>query len=209
MSETRGRPWSSMAILGASGILLVLAGAVDLALRADRPLDMDLGWYGFLDAHRIPAIESIAIALNYIGGTLSMTIVSIAVVTVFLVLRRFRDAATVGLAVGLATAISTLIKLSLNRPRPAGGVTDVETSSFPSGHATAAAAITVALALIFSRVWIWALAAIWIVAMALSRTYLLVHWASDVLAGAVLGSSVALLVYTLVHVLLSRRTIRA
>jgi len=206
MSETRGHQWSSMVILGVSGILLVLAGAVDLELRADRPLGFDVGWYEMLDAHRVPALQSIAIALNYIGGTLSMTIISIAVVVLFLVLRRFRDAATVGLSVGLATAISTLIKLSLNRPRPAGGVTDVETSSFPSGHATAAAALTVALALIFSRAWIWALAALWIVAMALSRTYLLVHWASDVLAGAVLGSSVALLVYTLVHVFVARRT---
>jgi undecaprenyl-diphosphatase len=206
MSEARERPWSSMAILGASGILLVLAGAVDLELRADRPLGFDVAWYEFLDAHRIPAVESLAIALNYIGGTLSMTIISIAVVALLLVLRRFQDAATVGLSVGLATAISTLIKLSLNRPRPAGGVTDVETSSFPSGHATAAAALTIALALIFSRVWIWALAALWIVAMALSRNYLLVHWASDVLAGAVLGSSVALLVYALVHALRARRT---
>ncbi|NYF09005.1 undecaprenyl-diphosphatase [Leifsonia sp. AK011] len=206
MSEVGVRRWPSMAILGASGILLVLAGAVDLALRADRPLGFDLAWYELLDTHRVPALESLAIALNYIGGTLSMTIITIAVVALLLVLRRFRDAATVGLSVGLATAISTLIKLSLNRPRPAGGVTDVETSSFPSGHATAAAALTVALALIFMRVWIWALAALWVVAMALSRTYLLVHWASDVLAGAVLGASVAVLVYTIVHVFIGRRT---
>lgn len=206
MTEHRERPWPSMAILGVGGVLLVLAGAVDLVLRAERPLDMDLGWYGLLDAHRIPMIESIAVALNYIGGTLSMTIISIAVVALFLVLRRFRDAAIVGLSVGLATGISTLIKLSLNRPRPGGGVLDVETSSFPSGHATAAAALTIALALIFSRVWVWALAVIWIVAMALSRTYLLVHWASDVLAGAVLGTSVAVLVFTVIHLVLARRT---
>jgi len=183
--------------LGATGILLVIAAAAGLGLSGPHPLGIDSAWLDFVDTHRVPALESIALALNYIGGTLSMTIISVVVVIVFLVLRRFRDAITVGLSVGLATAISTLIKLALGRPRPLGGVTDVETSSFPSGHATAAAALTVALTLVFSRAWLWALAAIWIVAMALSRTYLMVHWASDVMAGAVLGASVAVVVFTL------------
>ena len=187
---------STMLALGAAGVLLVVAAAVALGQTGLHPLGLDSAWLEFVDRHRVPALESVALVLNYVGGTLSMTILSVVGVVVFLLLRRFRDAITLGLAVGLATAISTLIKLSLGRPRPLGGVTDVETSSFPSGHATAAAAVTVAIALIFSRAWLWAIAAVWIVAMALSRTYLMVHWASDVMAGAVLGTSIALVVFT-------------
>jgi undecaprenyl-diphosphatase len=43
------------------------------------------------------------------------------------------------------------------------------------------------------------LAAVWIPLMAVSRNYLLVHWLSDVIAGAILGASVAFVVAALVR----------
>jgi undecaprenyl-diphosphatase len=43
-------------------------------------------------------------------------------------------------------------------------------------------------------VWWWTLAALGIVGMAWSRTYLQVHWLSDVVAGSLLGIGIALLV---------------
>ena len=55
-----------------------------------------------------------------------------------------------------------------------------------------------AIALAFPQVWSWVLAAVWVPLMAVSRTYLLVHWATDVLAAAVLGASVALIVAAVV-----------
>lgn len=189
---------SPVAIAGAVGLALVVTAAIALGALGDGPTWLDTAWYETLAAHRVPALEAVALALNYIGGTLSMTLISLAAVIVLLVLRRVPEAITVGLSVALATAISTLIKIILGRPRPPDGTVDLETSSFPSGHATAAAALTVAIALLYSRLWLWVLAVAWILLMALSRTYLLVHWATDVLAGAVLGASVALLVFAIV-----------
>ena len=65
-------------------------------------------------------------------------------------------------------------------------------ASFPSGHAAYAGATAVALVLLFTapgprRALWWLLAALGIVGMAWSRTYLQVHWLSDVVAGALLG----------------------
>jgi membrane-associated phospholipid phosphatase len=69
--------------------------------------------------------------------------------------------------------------------------------SVPSGHASYAGATAVAIVLLFSHpgthrlIW-WSLAGLAIAGMAWSRTYLQVHWLSDVLAGALLGIDIAL-----------------
>ncbi len=62
--------------------------------------------------------------------------------------------------------------------------------SFPSGHVTAAAAGMVSLCL--SRGRKWALpSAVWVLAMAFSRNYLMAHYPSDVLFAAVIGAASA------------------
>ena len=59
-------------------------------------------------------------------------------------------------------------------------------ASFPSGHTTAAMAATAALFFLLKRPWRWWL---WLfpVLMGLSRLYLVVHYPTDVLAGALVG----------------------
>jgi hypothetical protein len=71
-----------------------------------------------------------------------------------------------------------------------------------SGHSTYAGATCVALVLLFTtpgtrRRWWWALASLGAVGMAWSRTYLQVHWLTNVTAGALLGSGVSLLAFAI------------
>ena len=68
--------------------------------------------------------------------------------------------------------------------------------AFPSGHTTAAFALFTLLALQYSRPAIQATAAIAAIMVAISRVYLMVHWITDVMAGAVVGMSIAILVYS-------------
>lgn len=91
------------------------------------------------------------------------------------------------------SAASSAAKLAFERPRPPlgdAGIAAVGTLpsswSFPSGHATTAFAAAVALGLLCPRLRLPAL--VLAAAVALSRVYLGVHYAADVVAGAALGA---------------------
>ncbi len=180
-----------VAVIGIA--FVVLAGVTIRFIWQDKPLPVDLWWHDAMAAHRNGVADTIARFLNTAGGTLSMTLVTAVVVVLLLVARQRRQALIVAVTVALASGLCTGLKVAIARPRPLDGIVDFGTDSFPSGHTTTAAALAIAIALAFPRVWSWALAGVWVAGMALSRTYLLVHWSSDVIAGAVLGASVAVL----------------
>ena len=194
-------------LLGTFGIAAVVLAGVGIATAGQNlPVGLDQGWHDVLAAHRLPAADAIALFLNIAGGTLVMTIVSVVIVVVLLFFRQFQASFSIAVTMALATGLSSVIKSVIARPRPSDGTVDVASNAFPSGHATAAAAITVALLIAFPRVWTWVLAGAWIPLVAISRNYLLVHWLSDVIGGVVLGASVALLVSGLVQGFLKKRS---
>lgn len=101
------------------------------------------------------------------------------------------------LAVVPAQVVATLSKLLYDRPRPDDRLMEAFTASFPSGHATNAAVMGLAFVLILvppgTRRTRWLTLALgYALVMAWTRTYLRVHWASDVTAGLLLGTCCAL-----------------
>lgn len=108
-----------------------------------------------------------------------------------------REAWLICAALGpIAIALNYLVKLIVKRPRPVleglpplGGAPS--SLSFPSAHATSGFAVATAM----SRVEpLGALAFLLALALALGRPYLGMHYPSDVLAGAVLGVLLGLIV---------------
>ncbi len=121
----------------------------------------------------------------------------IAVSALLLLFRRARSggfAALTGMTLGLLITNLTIKPLAA-RPRPwiamenfFSLVTSNDPNSFPSGHTCAAFAFAAALCVMLPQKWAKAAAMIAAALMGLSRLYVGVHFPSDVLVGAVVGT---------------------
>jgi membrane-associated phospholipid phosphatase len=196
---------------------LVTAGAM-LALVAllavlvpEGPLELDRSWSEAMRDIQTPLLTDLALAYSWLGRGIGRA-ASLAIIAVVLLRRRRRGAFAAFVATEtVAPLLSTLLKALVDRPRPTHGLIHAVGTSFPSGHATYAGATCVALVLLFtvpgaSRRWYWTLACLGIAGMAWSRTYLQVHWLTDVAAGALLGSGTALLVFAIAQRQAASRT---
>jgi membrane-associated phospholipid phosphatase len=164
------------------------------------PLGVDRSWAHAMHHLETPHLTDIALAFNWLGRGLGRALGLTLVGLLLLRRRRWLALAAFAVAESLAPLLSVLLKALIDRPRPPDGLVHAVGPSFPSGHATYAGATCLALVLLFTtpgtrrRVW-WALASLGVVGMAWSRTYLQVHWLSDVIAGSLLGGGVSLLVF--------------
>lgn len=141
--------------------------------------------------------------MTALGGFAVLTLLSLAVVGYFLLLRKPRAALFVTGSVGGALALSMLLKHSFSRARPdlVPHLSYVYTSSFPSGHSMLSAAIYLTLGALLARMHnslllkayglLWALLLATLVGV--SRVYVGVHWPTDVLAGWAAGAAWAAL----------------
>jgi undecaprenyl-diphosphatase len=150
-----------------------------------------------------PWLEEAVRDFTALGGVAVLTLITLAVIGFLLVARSPRAAIAVAAAVSGGMLISSLLKLSFDRPRPDlvphGPI--VYTSSFPSGHSMMAAAVYLTLGTMVARVlpdmrmraYVISVSIAVSILVGLSRVYLGVHWPTDVLAGWVLGASWALI----------------
>jgi membrane-associated phospholipid phosphatase len=184
--------WAGAAMLVAVGL-----GAIFVPVG---PLGIDQSWADAMkDAHSA-FLRQVALVCNSLGIGLLRWLTLGAIAGILLAARRWLALGTFAVAEALAPLLSSLLKALVDRPRPPAGLVHPVGSSYPSGHATYAGTTAVALVLLFTapgrrrRPW-WVAAGLAIAAMAWGRTYLQVHWLSDVLAGALLGIGIALAVF--------------
>jgi undecaprenyl-diphosphatase len=139
-------------------------------------------------------LRVLADVVTWVGAPLVLELAAAALVVLLLRWGRRRTAGYLTSCVVGAYTLSTLGKLSVDRARPVfpDPVSHARGKSFPSGHATGAAAFYLALAVVLVGLvtWRWmlfAIAAALALAVAASRVLLGVHYVSDVSAGLLIG----------------------
>ena len=133
-----------------------------------------------------------------LGGTDVVMPLTAAAALVLCLLRHWQGAVTLVLAVVATQAVVDLIKVVVERPRPAANqaIADASGSSFPSAHSATSMALYATLALLAARacrgktrLGVAAVGAAVVVAVGLSRVLLAAHYPTDVLAGWLVGAA--------------------
>jgi undecaprenyl-diphosphatase len=181
-----------LTVLGVVFVTLAVAAYVDagsLLLTWDEPIQR------FVEAQRSDLADTIFRRISFLGST--KTVLVLGAVLTIVAWRRCRAVGLVVLAAMLSRPLLEFtLKALVDRDRP-----DLERlvagngPSFPTGHVMAAVALWGLVPLVAAlyvrdrRVW-WATfwtSAFLIVAIGASRTYLGVHWFSDVVGGLIVG----------------------
>jgi undecaprenyl-diphosphatase len=148
-------------------------------------------------------VEEMCRDITALGSVSVLVAICIAATIYLLLMGRRRAAVLVLAAVFGGLALSFLMKIGYDRPRPdvVPHGAEVHSPSFPSGHAMMAASsyftLSALLAVIHTRrsvkTYFLFLAAGITLAVGASRAYLGVHWPSDVLAGWAAGITWAII----------------
>lgn len=197
----RGWWFDGVLVLGFTGLTVALAGGLGAASRSGL-LAADRAVRDWSDGHRPPVLDTVTTVANLLGrgGPLTTLSTVIAVVLAWRT-RSARPLAPVALAFGLTFTVLTALKNLTDRAAPhayrppdsvphpellgSGGV------SYPSGHLVNAIVWYGVLVLLLAR-WlpVPARRLVRVVPAAVltgSTVYLGFHWATDTLAGLVLG----------------------
>jgi len=188
--------WTLIAVVTAIALFIFADLGEDVAHKSTGWLDNAVrGW--FL-GHQNPFLYKIAYAFTWIGSPEVMLLIAFVAAVLFYRSRGRRKAGVVIAAPAAGGVLSTGVKLLYGRARPAGAtVLNEKTFSFPSGHSTMAAAVMVTLCYILAREKIISWPAAIVIGglvplvIGLTRLYLDVHWATDVIGGWMAGLFIA------------------
>lgn len=211
--EPRFRVLATLATLFAIA-LAAFAHTVEDYLTGDPLVRWDVEFSRWLHEHSSSTVVSLFKAVTLLGNVAFLALLTLAVAVYLLRRRRLDDAALLGVAAVGIEVVNALLKLVFQRPRPELAYLQLDTYSFPSGHATGSAAIYGIMLYLLARRSsprrriACALGYVVLVgAIGFSRLYLEVHYLSDVLAGVSLGAAWAaawLLIYEARHDAVSR-----
>ncbi|QKJ18357.1 phosphatase PAP2 family protein [Microbacterium hominis] len=195
-------------IAGVAAAVLFVALRFVVALDGGAPLPIDAWWASTMQDLQSPVWLFVAWVPAIVGGTIGMIVIGVVIIAVFLIRKRRWDAANVAAAMVVVVAIGAPLASVIGRQRPDWSLAESVPTSFPSGHTAVATTVTLTLALLLRRWYVWAGAVTWIVLMMWSRTYLGAHWLSDVFAGMLEGIAVSMLVWVAIEALRDRRALR-
>jgi undecaprenyl-diphosphatase len=201
-------------LIGAAALLGFAAIGEGVAVAAHAVTRCDGTVRGWMLAQQNPVAHRIFLWITIFGGITAMRVVAIAAGLLLLYAGSRAASVCIVATPFVANALFSLAKRSYARPRPRGLGGPVESSySFPSGHATVSAAVCATLAYVLWREGFirghlaLALATGVPILVGISRLYLDLHWATDVLGGWCAGVFVAVVFAALYNVVRRLRTV--
>ena len=148
-------------------------------------------------------LQAAMVDITALGGVTILTLLTALTAGYLLASRKTAIAIFLVLAIAGGAMLSSLLKIGYARPRPdlVAHLVDVQSLSFPSGHAMNSAITYLTLGALLARtegrrrvtIFLMAAAIFLTLIIGISRVYLGVHWPSDVLAGWCVGASWAAL----------------
>lgn len=150
-------------------------------------------------------LTPLAHAATELGGTPLLTLATLILAGWFAMRREWRFLAILLAAALGETLLSSVLKDLFDRPRPdvVPHLVHVSSESFPSGHASSAAAIFLTIAALVAarmqtralRIYVFAAAGLLALLVGASRVYLGVHYPTDIIGGWSLGAAWAAIVW--------------
>lgn len=203
--------WLVGAALLVAGLAILFGALAEEVLEGDTAA-FDLAILSALRSGANPAdpigpswLHEAARDVTSIGSVVFLGFVLLAGVGYLVLIKKRALAILMAVSVVGGELLSTILKRSFDRPRPAiPHATQVFTASFPSGHAMLSAITFLTVGALLARaaadprlkLYFIVLAVFLTVAVGVSRVYLAVHYPTDVLAGWCIGSGWAILCWT-------------
>ncbi|HEY4512289.1 MAG TPA: bifunctional DedA family/phosphatase PAP2 family protein [Candidatus Paceibacterota bacterium] len=144
-----------------------------------------------IETIKTPVITILMLFATIMGNSTDMIIFSAILILFLLWKKKGLDAALVAIAMSSGSIFVNIVKASIGGARPEPGLVEAYGSSFPSGHAVMAMIAATVLSytvlrkiknILVRNTFITLIYGFTLV-IGLSRVYLNVHWASDVLGG--------------------------
>lgn len=182
-----------------TALLVVCAAALTAGVVGDGgPGGIDRGIADWAVAQRSDALTPVAVVVSVLGGTLAMTALATATCLVLSWQRRWSSAALVavtGLGGGLLVRGGKRLT-DRDRPPVEDHLISVSNQAYPSGHSMGSF-VVVGIVLVVTlprlrghaqRVGVAVAAALFVLAVGMTRIYLGVHWTTDVVGGWCIGA---------------------
>ncbi|MBT2969837.1 MAG: phosphoesterase PA-phosphatase [gamma proteobacterium symbiont of Ctena orbiculata] len=189
--EARGLAFLATLLLLATLLFVLITGIV---LDGSLTKQGDLLLYSTLQSLRTPWGDQLMVLFTGLGDLGSILLIALGIAILLLIQGHRRAFYYLIAATAFGLLAPLLLKYSLRIPRPPNAPDFLGPWSFPSAHVlrsvTLYGFVSIMIARTLVREWRWfpySIAALAIGAVSLSRLYLGVHWATDILASLTLG----------------------